>query len=185
MSSRLTAASRIGEDDAMAIAYLQKALEFNGLSNNEHYDSMLMLDQLQMQTDNDAQGLATLDKLVAETSTTNPDVQAIRGNALYRLERYPEAITALKQAIDTAGADANPQWQQLLMAAYFDSDQAGEAAAIAEAQLAQNPDANTLQMNMASIYLPSGQAANDNALPAGMRAKGHLTEDRGPPNPFP
>src|SRR3546814_6532309 len=103
------------------MAYLQKALEFNGLSNNEHYDSMLMLGQLQMQTDNDAQGLATLDKLVAETSTTNPDVQAIRGNALYRLERYPEAITALKQAIDTAGADANPQWQQLLMAAYFDS----------------------------------------------------------------
>src|SRR3546814_13492110 len=58
---------------------------------------MLMLGQLQMQTDNDAQGLATLDKLVAATSTTNPDVHAIRGNALYRLERYPAAITALNR----------------------------------------------------------------------------------------
>src|SRR3546814_1728262 len=122
---------------------------------------MRMLGQVQMQTYNDAQGLATLDKLVAETSTTNPDVQAIRGNALYRLERYPEAITALKQAIDTAGADANPQWQQLLMAAYFDSDQAGEAAAIAEAQLAKNPDDKKLQMNMASIYLQSGQRSEE------------------------
>src|SRR3546814_7204068 len=109
ISARRAAASLIGKDDAKAMAYLQKALYFNGLSNNEHYDSMLMLGQLQMQTDNDAQGLATLDKLVAETSTTNPDVQAIRGNALYRLERYPEAITALKQAIDTAGADRSEE----------------------------------------------------------------------------
>src|SRR5690606_22139550 len=126
ISARLAAASLVGEDDAKAIAYLQKAVDTNGLSNNEHYDSMMMLGQLQMQADNDAQGLATLDKLVAETRTTNPVVQAIRGNALYRLERYPEAITALRQAIDTAGAEADPQWQQLLMAAYFDSDQAGE-----------------------------------------------------------
>src|SRR3546814_6668700 len=53
ISARLAAASLIGEDDAKAMAYLQKALEFNGLSNNEHYDSMLMLGQLQLQTDND------------------------------------------------------------------------------------------------------------------------------------
>src|SRR3546814_76808 len=52
ISGRLAAASLIGEDDAKAMAYLQKALELNGLSNNEHYDSMLMLGQLQMQTDN-------------------------------------------------------------------------------------------------------------------------------------
>lgn len=178
IAARLAAASLVGDDDAKAIAYLQKAIEFNGLSNNEHYDSMLMLGQLQMQTDNDAQGLATLDKLVAETGTTNPDVQAIRGNALYRLERYPEAITALKQAIDTAGAEANPQWQQLLMAAYFDSDQAGEAAGIAEAQLAKNPNDKKLQMNLASIYMQAGQDDKAMALLEKMRAQGQLTEER-------
>src|SRR3546814_7271056 len=115
------------------MAYLQKALEFNGLSNNEHYDSMLMPGQLQMQTDNDAQGLVTLDTLVAETGTTNPDVQALRGNALYRLERYPAAITALKQAIDTAGADDNPQWQHLLLAASPASPPAGQPASLPHA----------------------------------------------------
>src|SRR3546814_289200 len=35
ISARLAAASLIGEDDAKAMAYLQKALEFNGLSTNE------------------------------------------------------------------------------------------------------------------------------------------------------
>lgn len=178
IAARLAAASLVGEDDAKAIAYLQKAVDTNGLSNNEHYDSMLMLGQLQMQADNDVQGLATLDKLVAETKTTDPVVQAIRGNALYRLERYPEAITALRQAIDTAGAEADPQWQQLLMAAYFDSDQAGEAAKIAEAALAANPDDKKLQMNLASIYMQAGQDDKAVALLEKMRAKGQLTEER-------
>src|SRR3546814_11192994 len=70
------------------------------------------------------------------------------------------------------------------MAAYFDSDQAGEAAAIAEAQLANNPDDKKLQMNMASIYLQSGQDDKAIALLEGMRAKGQLTEDRGYRNLF-
>src|SRR5690606_25113349 len=131
ISARLAAASLIGEDDAKAMDYLNKAVEFNGLSNNEHYDSMLMLGQLQMQADDDAKGLATIEKLISEAKTDNPDVLAIKGNALYRLERYPEAIAALKQAIDAAGPDANPQWEQLLMAAYFDGDQPAEAARIA------------------------------------------------------
>ena len=178
ISARLAAASLIGEDDAKAMAYLQKVLEFNGLSNNEHYDSMLMLGQLQMQADNDAQGLATVDKLIAETKTANPEVQAIRGNALYRLERYPEAAAALKQAIDTAGADAKPEWQQLLMASYFDSGKADEAAGIAEAQLAKNPDDKKLQMNLASIYMQAEQNDKAIALLEKMRAKGQLTEDR-------
>lgn len=178
ISARLAAASLIGEDDAKAMSYLQKALEFNGLSNNEHYDSMLMLGQLQMQGDDDAKGLATVDKLIAETKTTSPDVLAIKGNALYRLERYPEAITALKQAIDTAGADAKPEWQQLLMASYFDSDQPAEAARIAEEALAKNPDDKKLQMNLASIYMQAEQNDKAIALLEKMRAKGQLTEDR-------
>jgi tetratricopeptide (TPR) repeat protein len=178
ISARLAAASLIGEDDAKAMAYLQRALEFNGLSNNEHYDSMLMLGQLQMQGDDDAQGLATIDKLIAETKTTRPEVLAIKGNALYRLQRYPEAITALQQAIDAAGAEAKPEWQQLLMASYFDSDQPAEAAKIAEAALAKNPDDKKLQMNLASIYMQAEQNDKAIALLEKMRAKGQLTEDR-------
>lgn len=178
ISARLAAASLIGEDDAKAMDYLRKAIEFNGLSNNEHYDSMIMLAQLQMQGDDDAQGLATLDKLIAETRTANPEVLAIKGNALYRLERYPEAITALKQAIETAGADAKPEWQQLLMASYFDSDQPAEAARIAEAALAKNPQDKKLQMNLASIYMQAEQNDKAIALMEKMRAQGQLTEDR-------
>ncbi len=178
ISARLAAASLIGSDDAKGMVYLQKAVEFNGLSNNEHYDSMLMLGQLQMQGDQDAVGLATVEKLITETKSSSPEVLAIKGNALYRLQRFPEAITTLTQAIDTAGAAAKPEWQQLLMASYFDSDQPAEAAKIAEAVLAKNPNDKKLQMNLASIYMQANQDDKATALLEKMRASGQLTDSK-------
>src|SRR5690606_36476055 len=70
------------------------------------------------------------------------------------------------------------QWQQLLMAAYFDSDQAGETSKIAAAEPVRNPDDKKLRTNLASIYMQAGQ--NDKAIELleKMRASGQLTEDR-------
>ena len=178
ISARLAAASLIGTDDAKAMNYLKKVIEFNGLSNNEHYDSMFMLGQLQAQNDQDAAALATLDQLITETKTTDPEVLANKGNALYRLQRFPEAIVVLKQAIDTAGDAAKPEWQQLLMASYFDSDQPAEAARIAEAALAKDPNNKKLQMNLASIYQQANEDGKAIALMEKMRSSGQLTEDK-------
>ena len=178
IAARLAAASLVGDDDAKAMAYLQKVLEFNGLSNNEHYDSMLLLGQLQMQNDQDAQGLATIDKLIAETRTTNPEVLAIKGNALYRLERYPEAAAALKQAIDEAGDKAQPAWLQLLMASYFDDDKPEEASKIAEDLVAKNPNDKKMQQNLAAIYMQAGQDDKAIAILEKLRASGQLTDDK-------
>lgn len=178
ISARLAAASLVGTDDAKAMAYLQKVLEFNGLNNNEHYDSMLLLAQLQMQSDQDAQGLATLDKLIAETRTSDPEVLAVKGNALYRLERYPEAAATIKQAVAAAGDQAKPEWMQLLMASYFDDDKPEQAAKVAEELLAKDPNDKKMQMNMASIYMQAGQDDKAIALLEKMRAAGQLTEDK-------
>ncbi len=54
------------DDTPAAIAYLKQVLQFNGLDNNGHFQSMLMLGQLQLQEDQTAEGLATLDKYFAE-----------------------------------------------------------------------------------------------------------------------
>lgn len=178
ISARLAAATLIGSDDARAQAYLRKAIEFNGLDNNDHYDSMLLLAQLQMQAEQDAQGLATVEKVLAETSTDNPEVLAIKGSALYRLERFPEAAATLKTAVEGAGDQAQPQWLQMLMASYFDMQQPEQAAAIAEGLLADNPDDKNLQMNLASIYMQSDQTDKATALLEKLRASGQLSEDR-------
>lgn len=166
------------DDNAAAMAYLEKAIETNGLDNNGHYQSMYMLGQLQMEDEQYDKALATIDRYLGETKSQKPESLVVKGNILYRLERYPEAIAVLKQGIEAAGADARPDWRQVLMAAYFDSDQPAEAAKMAEAALEQSPDDKKLQMNLASIYMQAGQNDKAIALMEKMRAQGKLTEDR-------
>ena len=171
-------AAYAADDSAAAMDYLKEAVDGNGLDNNGHYQSMYMLAQLQMEDEQYDQALATIDRYLAETKSQKPENLVVKGNILYRLERYPEAIAALKQGIETAGADARPDWQQVLMAAYFDSNQPAEAAGMAEAALAQSPDDKKLQMNLVSIYMQAEQDDKAIALMEKMRAQGKLTEDR-------
>ena len=102
------------DDSNSAIAYLDKAMAFDGLDNNGHYNAMLMKAQLQLQEDKYPEGLATIDRFLSETKSQNPEHLVVKGNALYRLEKYPEAAAVLKQAID-----ATPEPRGRLAAAAY------------------------------------------------------------------
>ena len=88
VAARIAGALMLGEDEAKALEYFERALEFDGLKNREHYEVMYIIAQLHAQDERYDQALATIDRLVAETSTTDPDIAALRGNVLLRLERY-------------------------------------------------------------------------------------------------
>lgn len=177
IASRIAGASLINTDEARAKAYLLKAIEYNGLSNNEHYETMQLIAQLQLQEDKYAEGLATMDRFLTETKSQKPENLVIKGNALYRLERYPEAAALLKQAI-AATPEPKADWLQLLMATYFEMDQPGEAAKIAEELLAKNPNDKKLQMNLASIYMQANQTDKAAAMLEKIRAGGQLGDDK-------
>ena len=96
LAAQLASQAAYQTDDAKAaVAYLKQVLQFNGLDNNGHFQSMLMLGQLQLQEDQTAEGLATLDKYFAESKSTKPEELIAKGQALYQLERYQEAIPVL------------------------------------------------------------------------------------------
>lgn len=165
------------DDSAAAKKYLQQVLEFNGLDNNGHFQSMLMLGQLQIQDDQTAEGLATLDKYFAESKSTKPEELIIKGQALYQLERYQEAIPVIKAAI--AGSTApKDNWTQLLMGAMAEAGQTGEAVKEAEALVAKNPNDKKAQMNLASMYLQADQMAQAASVMDKLLAAGQLTEER-------
>lgn len=165
------------DDARAAIDYLNKALAFDGLDNNGHYSAMLMLAQLQLQDEKYADALATFDRFLGETRSAKPEHLVLKGNALYRLERYPEAITVLRQAID-GNPDARADWQQLLMAAYAESGQSAEAAKLAEAIAAKTPNDKRAQLNLAATYLQTQNYAKAAEVLERLRAAGQLTEDR-------
>ena len=170
-------ASYDNDDAAGAKKYLQQAIDFDGLDNNSHFGAMYMLAQLQLQDDQYAESLKTLDRFFVETKSTKPEQLVLKGNALYRLERYPEAATVLKQAIDTS-PDPKPEWQQLLMATYAESGNAAEATKMAEAVAAKNPGDKRAQMNLAAVYQQADMLDKSAAVLEKLRAAGQLTEDR-------
>ncbi|HEY0332680.1 MAG TPA: tetratricopeptide repeat protein [Stenotrophomonas sp.] len=178
LAAQLAAQSAYNMDDsAAAKKYLAQAIELNGLDNNGHFQAMLMLAQLQLQEDQYAEGLATLDKYLAETKSQRPEDLILKGQALYQSERYQEAIPVIKQAI-AASPEPKDSWNQLLMAAYSEAGQTGEAVTAAEQVAAKNPTDKKAQLNLASMYMQADQMDKAAGVMDKLRASGQLTEER-------
>ncbi|WOB51370.1 tetratricopeptide repeat protein [Xanthomonas hydrangeae] len=178
LAAQLAAQAAYNTDDtAAAKKYLQQAIGLNALDNNGQFQSMLMLAQLQMQDDQQAEGLATLDKYLDESKSQRPEDLILKGQALYQAERYKEAIPVLKQAI-AASPEPKDTWNQLLMAAYAEAGKTGEAVATAEAIAAKTPNDKKAQLNLASMYMQADQMDKAAAVMDKLRAAGQLTEEK-------
>ncbi|PPT74188.1 hypothetical protein XaplCFBP3122_17810 [Xanthomonas arboricola pv. populi] len=178
LASQLAAQAAYNMDDtAAAKKYLQQAIGLNALDNNGQFQSMLMLAQLQTQDDQQAEGLATLDKYLEESKSQRPEDLILKGQALYQAERYKEAIPVLKQAI-AASPEPKDTWNQLLMASYAEAGQTGEAVAAAEALAAKTPNDKKAQLNLASMYMQADQMDKAAAVMDKLRAAGQLTEEK-------
>jgi len=177
IASRIAGAVLIDEDDEKAVEYLGKALEFNGLNNNDHFETMLILGQLALQDDRYDDALKILDDYFAQTQSTRPEDLVLKGNALYRLDRYAEAATVLKQAVDAVPEPRN-DWLQMLMASYAESEQGAEAIKLAEQLAAKTPDDRRAQLNLAAMYLQNDRDDDAIAVYERLRTEGRLTEDR-------
>ncbi|MDC6705777.1 tetratricopeptide repeat protein, partial [Leclercia adecarboxylata] len=153
------------DDVASAKKYLEQVLQLGGLDNNGHYQSMLMLGQLQLQDDQINEGLATLDKYFAETKSNKPEELIAKGQALDQAERYAEAIPVLQQAI-AGSPEPKDNWNQLLMAAMAEAGQTGEAVKQAETLAAKNPNDKKAQLNLASMYMRADQMDKAGAVMA-------------------
>lgn len=176
IAMRLRGAAQLAEDPAAAIESFKQALSFNGLNNNDHYDTMWMVAQLHAQEGQFDESLAVLDTLAAETQAQVPDHLGLRGIVLYQLERYPEAIQALDAAV-SAAETPKPEWTQLLMASYIETGERDKATALAEQIAANAPADKQSQINLAATYIQNDQY--DQAIPIyeRLRAAGELTEE--------
>nr|WP_201745804.1 tetratricopeptide repeat protein [Xylella taiwanensis] len=165
------------EDLVAAQHYLKQAIAFNGLDNNNHYQSLLLLAQLQLQEGKYSEGLATLDKYLVETQSKRPEDLILKGQALYQAEKYREAIPFIKQAIATS-PEPKASWEQLLIATYSEAGQTGEAIAMAETLAAKAPNDKKVKINLASIYMQADQMDKAAAVLEQLRTTGKLTEER-------
>lgn len=165
------------DDYAKSLDYVERALKEDALANNTHFQMMRQAGQMRLGEEQYAEGLAHIDRFMQETGTREPEMLALKGNALYRLERFEDAIAVLKEAID-AQENAPDSWRQLLMASYFELERPLEAAQIAEQIAARTPDDKRAQMHLAAIYAQADLYEKATEVLERARARGMLTEER-------
>lgn len=176
LASRIRGAILMETDPAAALQNFEQVIELDGLNNNDHYEVMWYVAQLQGQENQFAESLATIDRLMSETSTSKAEHLGFKGQILYQMERYQEAADVLTQAI-AATDEPQAQWQQLLMASYAESGQGAKAIETSAAIAAAKPDDVVAQRNLAGLYIQNEQDDKAIEIYERLRAAGQLKEE--------
>jgi hypothetical protein len=122
-----TAAADAG-DKAKAATDFKLAIDSNGLNNDEHYLVMYNLAVMQYQTQHPADALATIDRLMTETTLKTPQYLGLKAGALAQLHRAGEAASIFEQI--HAADPGNNQALMNAVAAYQQANQPDKANAL-------------------------------------------------------
>jgi tetratricopeptide (TPR) repeat protein len=161
-------------DGADGVAYLQKSLDENALSNNEQYTLMLQLVQTELAIGQSDAGLVTLARVVAETKQDKPEYNGLRGRLYYQKKDYANAAQSLQKSVD-GSEKPNPDDQKMLLESYFELKQPERAEKVGEDFLHAHPDDKAAILNLATIYQMAGQADKTLALLDDAHKRGLLT----------
>lgn len=159
-----------------AIDLLQRSLAIGVMPNDTYFQLEYMLAQFQLAAEQYQASLDTVAKWRAEGKKETANSYALEGNADYRLQKYPEAIAAIKKA-QSLTDKPEASWNQILMASYSESGQGDQAAKVAEDNYAANPnDPNSLN-NAASVLIQAQKYPEAIQLMEKARANGMLKSE--------
>ena len=167
-----------GGDTKGAIALQKQALDSNALDNNSYFQALESLAQMYIADEDYSDALTTLQQWSKESGAQSADIEALMGNAYYRLQKYPEAVAAIQKA-KTLTDKPQASWDQIEMASYFAMDKYDDAAKLAEAALAKDPNNSTLLQNVIAIYINAHQDQKALALLERARANGQIKDETG------
>jgi predicted negative regulator of RcsB-dependent stress response len=160
-----------------AIALLSQAIDNGVLPNDTYFQLQYELAQFQLADEQYQPAIDTIAKWRSEGKKDTAESHALEGNAYYRLEKYPEAIAAMKQALAMTDKPQS-SWNQILMASYAESGQNDQAAQLAEQQLAANPNDTTALNNAVAVMMQAQKYPEAIALMEKAKAQGALKSEK-------
>jgi hypothetical protein len=160
-----------------AITSLKQALDIGVLPNDTFFQLEYELAQFYLADEQYQQSIDTVEKWRTEGKRETAESYALEGNAYYRLEKYPEAVTAMKKAMSMTDKPES-SWNQILMAAYSESGQADQAAQLAQQQLAANPNDATAMTNAVAVLMQAQKYPEAIDLMEKVRASGNLKDEK-------
>ncbi len=151
------------EEDEMgkALDYNQQAIALDAMPNEAQFNAIYQVSQMNLMEEKYDASLASIDQWFALTGAETADAWALKGNALYRLDKFAEAAQAIERA-NQLTTEPNDAWNQMLLASYMEGENYAAAATAAEGMLAKNPQDKDATLTLASIYNQLDQ--NDKAL---------------------
>jgi tetratricopeptide (TPR) repeat protein len=164
------------QDYKGAIDAYKKMLELNSVPNDVYYDSMYNMAAAYIA---DGQYQTALDELKVwreQGKRETADSYALEGNAYYRLDKYPEAIVAMKKAMSMTDKPKD-SWNSILMASYAQSGQAGQASSVIEEQLAKDPTNKALAHNALVVFTQANEPDKALALLDRQKQQGMITTE--------
>jgi len=167
-----------GGDTKGAIALQKQALDSNALDNDSYFQGLETLAQMYIADEDYGDALTTLDTWNKESGAQSADVYALQGNAYYRMQKYPQAVAAIQKAKSLSDKPQS-SWDQIEMASDFAMDKYDDAAKLAEAALAKDPNNSTLLQNVIAIYINAHQDQKALALLERARANGQIKDQAG------
>jgi len=165
------------QDYKGAIDNYKKLIELNSVTNDAYFDSMYNIAAAYIADGQYQQALDQLKTWREQGKRETAESYALEGNANYRLQKYPEAIAAIKKAQSLTN-EPKESWNNILMASYNESGQSGQAAGVIDDQLKKDPTNKSLVHNALVVYTQ----ANDNdkalALLEQERKQGMITDEK-------
>lgn len=153
-----------------------KAIELDALDNNSHIGLIYSTAQLYLQEEKYAEAVTWVDRWFKESGSTKPDALALRGNALFRLDRFADAADSMEKAIAASEKVPSDSWYQILLACYAEQGQFDKAKAIAETAMAKDPNTKKVPLLLASMYLQNNKDAEALEILERLNGKGLLTD---------
>jgi len=159
-----------------AIEHYKQLIELNSLPNDAHFDSMFNMVNAYVGDEQYEAAAAALKTWREQSKSDKASSYALEGNIDYRLQKYPEAIAAIKKA-QSMTDQPDPSWNTILMAAYNESGQTGQASSVIDEQLAKSPKDKKVIQNALVIYSQANE--NDKAVKLldRERADGLITDE--------
>jgi len=159
-----------------AVDSFQRALANGVLPNDDYFQIEFTLAASELADKQYQPALDTLTKWRAEGKKETAQSYGIEGNIDYDLNKYPEAIAAIKKA-QSLTDKPDPAWNQILMASYSQSGQGDQAAQVAQQQVASNPTDPAELENAVTVLTQANK--NDEAIQLleKARASGNLKSE--------
>lgn len=160
-----------------AIDALKRSLDIGVLPNDTYFQLEYELAQFYLASEQYQQSIDTVEKWRNEGKKETAESYALEGNAYYRLEKYPQAIAAIKKA-QSLTDKPQESWNQILMASYAESGQSDQAAQLAQQQLAANPNDTTALNNAVAVLMQAQKYPQAIELMEKSRAAGGFKDEK-------